>query len=255
MLLFNIRARHGRKAGDLYACRHGVHFLRIYISERNLTPSLKSEAEYLSCQSCSWENPIFSSMQQTMISMFVIPIVFFVARCSAFLLPPSLSLTTHPIPLTNSSSEISSTNGSIFSLNETRLKCHPSYYGRDLDMKSCESALDKMPRSRAAMTYVSRTYTTPIAGAIRLPLRYLSDDGACAIDVDQKRRTFGAISDFTTPNTLADRAADILKDCVHSKQWGGNVSGFCMCKFFHLALGGFLVGVDHRGQQFDNRFC
>ena len=222
---------------------------------KDLTPSLKSEAEYSSYQSCSWQDSKPSStVQDTMISMNIIPINFFVARSSAFLLPPSLSLTTHPIQLTNSS-DVPSTNGSHLPLNGTRLKCTPGYYGTDLDWNSCEAAWDKMPRSRAAKTYVSRNLRNPITSAIRLPLRYLSDDGACAIDVDQKRTASRHISDITTPNTLANRAADVIVGCVHSRRWGGYVQNFCMCKFFYLALDGFLLGVGHRIQQSDNRFC
>lgn len=61
-----------------------------------------------------------------------------------------------------------------------KLYCDP-YYGVNLPADSCQNALAKFSRNTEGHVYVPRHDTIP-QGAIPLPIRYLGDDGKCAID-------------------------------------------------------------------------
>lgn len=58
-------------------------------------------------------------------------------------------------------------------------------HGEDVQQESCEGALAKMPHGDGPQTYVPRHPISPPAppNSVKTPIRYLSDDGLCAIDV------------------------------------------------------------------------
>lgn len=66
------------------------------------------------------------------------------------------------------------------------LSCSVQYGNfQPVDVDSCTNALEKIPQTADPHTYIRRhrgARPTP-SGNIPLPIRYLSDDGICAIDV------------------------------------------------------------------------
>ena len=57
------------------------------------------------------------------------------------------------------------------------------------------------------------------------PIRYLSDDGICAIDI-QFHTGEGAIGDTSNGEIISWYAKTILRDCVAKEQRGGAIHGF-----------------------------
>ena len=56
---------------------------------------------------------------------------------------------------------------------------------------------------------------------VSLPLRYLSDDGLCAIDINHKRDMAGTLGDESSDWTISEKAANVLDECVENKETGG----------------------------------
>lgn len=154
-----------------------------------------------------------------------------ICSSSALLLRPVLELAQNAM---NSSNGLPYTPLRAASLDATRrqIVCKPTEYGKDLDVDSCEDALSKMPSSSESQTYAPRTRKTP--GGVGLPVRYLSDNGKCAIDLDQRRSSEAIAIDITTADTIREYTERLLDNCVSGpEKTGGTVTDFskysCTC--------------------------
>lgn len=139
---------------------------------------------------------------------------------SAILLSP-------PLILAQSAANVSISlhgNTSTVGAHPSKIYCGPLAYGSNLDIESCLQAWEKMPRSSISHTYTPRWHQMP--GNILLPLRYLSDDGACAIDVDQRTGSFAAEVDVSTDDAIVAHTTELLEKCVRNRGFGGYVGGF-----------------------------
>lgn len=91
--------------------------------------------------------------------------------------------------------------------------------GRDLSKDSCNNALDKMPRSNNPHVLFPRPRgSSGIPMMWRVPIRYLSDDGSCAIDVKLSHSSRG---DTIADRDIAGVAENVLSTCVESQGLGG----------------------------------
>lgn len=145
----------------------------------------------------------------------IVPLIF-VALTSAVSLPPSILL------LQNLTHTADTLNGTFPDLTAGRLSCR-TIRGTSLQEDSCRNALDKMDLSSTkAETFIPRSISG-VTDRVRVPLRYLSDDGTCAIDVFFHRASEG---DVTTWAVISDRARTILEKCVISLQKGGSMTHF-----------------------------
>ena len=77
-----------------------------------------------------------------------------------------------------------------------------------------------MPRSSAEQLYV-RKITAETPEGIQLPIRYLSDDGECAIDVDYYRDAPVSVEAKSSDYAIRSWASNILQDCVSPLGQGG----------------------------------
>lgn len=105
--------------------------------------------------------------------------------------------------------------------------CLPGRYGNDLKPVSCKNAWDKIDRSSFLKRFATRRRPEGQAFDSLTPLRYLSDDGVCAIDVIISPDHRGDVRgwDVTSGLTLSDKAWELLRQCVTYGQ-GGSVSRF-----------------------------
>lgn len=107
---------------------------------------------------------------------------------------------------------------------DTQIKCGGEPFDLTPDIASCTQALEKMPRSDQRRTYGARSARAKYK--VALPLRYLSDDGLCAIDVNQITNLVGKVGDITSDLTIAASAGALLTRCVAQNKVGGTVFGF-----------------------------
>lgn len=145
--------------------------------------------------------------------------------CTALFVPSPLILAQQ---LHNTSAVLhhDGTNAAKLAVRAPTLRCQPIHYGTNVVHDSCEQALSKMPRSPGTKIYAGRQMNT----GVRLPLRYLSDDGACAIDVDQKRKIDAATVDFSSDQSIAAQAGILVDTCVLGRGYGGYISSFSKYK-------------------------
>ena len=109
------------------------------------------------------------------------------------------------------------------------IKCNERYLGKDLELASCINAWTKIPRDNIAYSYGLRTDIA--AGArfdIGLPVRYLSDNGVCAIDI---RPRYGAEADLNKGDSaenieISAAARAVIERCVATRPQGGYNNGF-----------------------------
>ena len=74
---------------------------------------------------------------------------------------------------------------------------------------------------------MSRRSTPPAASDIVVPIRYLSDDGLCAIDIRPRERdTIPDPGDIARSVDISDVAHAIIEACVVKSARGGISSGF-----------------------------
>lgn len=91
-----------------------------------------------------------------------------------------------------------------------------SVLGTDLHGASCRNAWEKIERSKKKVVFRDRKdILTP---DIPLPVRFLSDDGFCSIDVDFLGDEDPHESDW---ETVSEVAGEILVKCVYSTAIGG----------------------------------
>lgn len=134
-------------------------------------------------------------------------------------LPPSLSL------LSDTNSTAGLPNATLLSgsyLTEEVGKPYPicnQAYGGNLNIDSCANAWDKIKPSTTKRIFRSRQ------GALTedelLPVRYLSNDGLCAIDIDAVDGR--SIEESSDGKTISKVAGTILVQCVYRSKTGGSL--------------------------------
>ena len=143
---------------------------------------------------------------------------------SSLTLPNLLPLTLSNLNLSNDSLPRFH-NSSSLGTDRSRIYCSAQQYGSNLSWDSCVQAWEKMPQSSIQQAYVARTRNR--RNGIRLPLRYLSDDAACAITINQKKKASPGRADVSTDSGIAGAAVEVLERCVKESKVGGYVTNFC----------------------------
>ena len=100
--------------------------------------------------------------------------------CSFAILTSALSLLPSLSPISSNSTGISNYNNQTLPdlMVDPILRCDPRY-GKDMSVASCRSALQKIPRSSESHRFARRRKKE--SDQMTTPIRYLSDDGICAI--------------------------------------------------------------------------
>ena len=109
--------------------------------------------------------------------------------------------------------------------------CIKEAYGEDIKEHSCWNAWTRIVRSKEPIRYGRRQMGASSDFDYLLPIRYLSDDGFCAIDIaHQKWRADQPYGwDISDSLTISDKAKSIIERCA-SFGIGGTVSRFSRCK-------------------------
>lgn len=160
----------------------------------------------------------------------------FISFSYTLFLPPSISLSN------NSSNGDSLPNEPASLLNATKIICSSAWYGSDPKEHSCLQAWGKMPRSNVLHTYGPRGERTLENFDVTLPIRYLSDDGLCAIDLRQRGTLPFWTADTTSSLAISDNAKAVLDRCVSEKRTGGSTTVFSKHEILSLLL--FIGFVD-----------
>ncbi len=112
-------------------------------------------------------------------------------------------------------------HGTLSNLTEISPDCN-KVYGSDLKEESCRNAWDKIDRfSTTVKKFVPHYQVT--AGDVQVPIRYLSDDGICAIDILFKKASGG---DFSTDRAISQHARMVIDQCVLLLRKGGTITSF-----------------------------
>ena len=118
---------------------------------------------------------------------------------------PNVSSPSRPTPSSNTS------------LGVPDISCNGTTYGKNLNVGSCLQALGKMPTGSRSVVFGQRGRGDWEAN---LPLRVLSTNGVCAIDVSHRA---GAIFDSISPSELKESARILIDVCVRGKLNTGGV--------------------------------
>ena len=104
--------------------------------------------------------------------------------------------------------------------------CSSPLYGSGLDSESCHNAYTKIPRIYEKIKYGALNYRG--SRDYVAPIRYLSDDGLCAIDVTlQLKKDHSQLGwDITTGIEISERVEQLLYYCV-AIGIGGAVKDYC----------------------------
>ncbi|KAL8820068.1 MAG: hypothetical protein Q9191_007594 [Dirinaria sp. TL-2023a] len=104
--------------------------------------------------------------------------------------------------------------------------CSSIVYGHDVNFHSCRNAWTKIPRTTDRIKYGAHNYRGP--KDFIAPIRYLSDDGFCAIDItlSMKRDRTSLGWDVTTGLGLSERADELIDDCVKFLGQGGAMKDY-----------------------------
>lgn len=147
-----------------------------------------------------------------------VPLFFLFHLGLMFSSPPSITL------LQTSNSINGYLNETITKLTAESPRCTVTH-GDNLNEESCRNAWDKMnPFSTKLQKFGPRQRIA--VGEVPMPVRYLSDDGICAIDILFKKASDG---DYSTGRAIAAHAETIIDQCVVPKKMGGTVSSFSEC--------------------------
>ncbi|KAI4251262.1 MAG: hypothetical protein LQ352_004958 [Teloschistes flavicans] len=108
-----------------------------------------------------------------------------------------------------------------------KVHCTPNTTVESLSMYSCNNAWHKIVRSVTPVIYSQRPGTGK-AGDVSLPVRYLSDDGRCAIDINVASGKHG---DVATGLGIARAASEIFRTCLPwqptpQQSMSGEATGF-----------------------------
>lgn len=91
-------------------------------------------------------------------------------------------------------------------------------FGSIMEQGSCRNAWEKIERTTETRVYRRRDQAQ--AQDISLPMRLLSDDGKCAIDIDIRSPVKSVILDS---EALSDSVGDVLVNCVFKSGVGGTI--------------------------------
>lgn len=99
-----------------------------------------------------------------------------------------------------------------------------AFFGRDLSIESCLNAWGKIDRLAPPQAYGPRPGfpSRPTPGVLALPVRYLSDDGLCSIDLQKDTRKMG---DVVSSLLISQEARSIIDECVQYSKRGGTIHG------------------------------
>lgn len=146
-------------------------------------------------------------------------IILFASSAVALLIPPPIVLSEN-LTVASSAADDRAANISVYDTT----KCLPKFYGVDLNVQSCMSAVEKIPRTIDQSVYGTRGFP---GISIMIPMRYQSDDSLCAITLRLRNRD-GTGRDVTRSIDVADAAQAVIKKCAvpsRSKS-GGSAHGF-----------------------------
>lgn len=111
-----------------------------------------------------------------------------------------------------------------------RQKSCRSELGFEPNVNSCKNAWGKMPLDSDVFLYQTRENIA--AGAhfgVGLPVRFLGDDGLCAIDIrakEESERLFSISGDSARNVDVSKAAKFVLDECVSIRRRGGYITGF-----------------------------
>ena len=153
-----------------------------------------------------------------------LPIIL-LSSAFALSIPPFSSITNDSsFPGTLPNHTVSYPNPPLNVQNE----CDWQRYGRRLKESSCRNAWDKIGTSGTSHTLFARPRGAGQYAEIpiwsRLPIRYLSDDGVCAIDLRIKS---GGRQDTTSSQAVSTAVDLLLRKCVEQDGWGGRRTVAC----------------------------
>lgn len=153
-----------------------------------------------------------------------------------FRLASTFSLASRDLVLENLSnstnlyrpSSQSSSNGTAVKLGDDKgtLTCLSGIHSPPLSLRSCQNAWEKISPfgKEGEEVYFRHRHEKPPASQVTLPIRWLSDDGECAIDLTLApgRKNF----DYTSGDQIAGFAKYVLEECVESTERGGYLVDF-----------------------------
>ena len=102
--------------------------------------------------------------------------------------------------------------------------CNGDHYGYQVDQRSCQNAWQKIDRNPVLRSYRVRSTSKQRRSDYLSPVRYLSNDGRCAIDISLKQ---GATQDLSSDLTISIGAGSVLDSCVNLLGIGGMLADFC----------------------------
>lgn len=141
---------------------------------------------------------------------------FLLTSTFALSLPPSITISP------NANDILKPLNTAIGNLTAVRTVCR-SRYGTSLSEDSCQNAWLKIDR----YAFIPESFRLrPTSSETPLPIRYLSDDGMCAIDIVN---TGGISGDITTGMKIAQQAKLLMDRCVRGENKGGYIDPFSTC--------------------------
>lgn len=127
-------------------------------------------------------------------------------------------------------------NTTFSNVTSEKLSCR-SNWGIELNWSSCNNAWEQIPRDSELHFYGLRADIA--AGAhldMGLPIRYLSEDGLCAIDIRAQRGARLVTGDSATNIEVSEAAKTVLDDCVQERGKGGSISGFSRREFLVIII-------------------
>ena len=126
--------------------------------------------------------------------------------------------------------------------------CSGLRYGYDLKAISCENAWNKIDRSTRSIRYIRHRSPASSESDVQLPMRYLSDDGICAIDIVLDRWHAGPLRgwDISTGLMISEKAHRLLNECVGLRHGeGGKIGHFSKSENFSCrSLTEFDLAID-----------
>ncbi len=131
-------------------------------------------------------------------------------------LPPSLSLSLN----TNTTDNLPNASLSNYThpteiLGIPQPLCDPAY-GREINPNSCANAWKKIERSTTKRVF--RTRQGILTEDEPLPVRYLSDDGRCAIEIDHLHDSYA--EETSDGLSISEHAGAVLVKCVYGTKTG-----------------------------------
>lgn len=128
----------------------------------------------------------------------------------------SVSLSSATLSLLDEANSTIYSDGSSRNLGvHSGYQCHGAY-GHRLSKISCLNAWEKIGFSKEMRLFSPRASTHPTATP--MPVRYLSDDGVCAIDLNLRLAT----SVVTSEESISEQARSIMEQCVVAQRVGGS---------------------------------